>query len=34
MGYILRFWGTTVFEKDIRSKESENCIEEKAYPKG
>ena len=34
MSYILRFWGTTIFEKGIRSKESENCIEEKTYPKG
>ena len=34
MSYILRIWGTTIFEKGIRSKESENCIEEKAYPKG
>ncbi len=33
MSYILRIWGITVFEKGIRSKGSENCIEEKAYPK-
>ena len=34
MSYILRIWGTTVSEKGIRSKESKNCIEEKAHPKG
>jgi hypothetical protein len=34
MSYILRIWGTTVSEKGICSKESENCIEEKAHPKG
>ncbi|EGV32323.1 hypothetical protein HMPREF9431_01091 [Segatella oulorum F0390] len=34
MSYILRIWGTSILEKGIRSKESENYIEEKAYPKG
>ena len=34
MSYILRIWGTSILEKGIRSKGSENCIEEKAYPKG
>ena len=33
MSYILRIWGTSILEKGICSKESENCIEEKAYPK-
>ena len=33
MSYILRIWGTTIFEKGICSKVSENCIEEKTYPK-
>jgi len=34
MSYILRIWGTSILEKGIRSKGSENCIEEKAHPKG
>ena len=33
MSYILRIWGTSILEKGIRFKVSENCIEEKAYPK-
>ena len=33
MSYILRIWGTSILEKGIRSKGSENCIEEKTYPK-